>query len=458
MNVFLGLAFITAVFAIAYATPLSSEGDEEKSQILFLAKLSNLIKARKQEMVRSAPHFASSSSFLFNPFYPRRKTDQQKATDMLLKVREFLEMDRAKDISVFVSTKIQEKALQQFFSRIHNPMATRALKDRHSNHKKYATTKGEIAAANEQDKFQTNAEKFLEDMFSCLTKRLPDFLQSLKGTKIFGLPASTILNIFSGLTGKSGINFYQSFINSLLKFLGGSTDEMSAKEQVFDFALLRKILEDLVTIFPNSPQREGESDLIRHVLNVISVVVNPTSGNATRFKDSINYFLENVFFNRIDNMEISEEEKNRRKDALRFAVNNVVDAIIVKEINHGELNPNNRNTLLRSIVTVLASLNSVVSNRSILPFVGHFLAENPTNEELETKSQCLLVIFLRQALEYFLDVFKMEREKKEYQEEVEVGLDCTVTLMEDAFRLILDQIPKKVSNAGGCEDFAMIGY
>ena len=71
MNVFLGLAFIAAVITNAYAIPLLSEGDEETNQIrekLFLAKLSNLIKARKQETVRSSPHLASSLSLMFIPF------------------------------------------------------------------------------------------------------------------------------------------------------------------------------------------------------------------------------------------------------------------------------------------------------------------------------------------------------------------------------------------------------
>ena len=458
-NVFLGLAFIAAVITNAYPSPLLSEGDEEKSQILFLAKLSNLIKARKQEMVRSAPHSSSSSSLLFNPFYPRGKTDQQKATNKLLKVREFLEMDRAKEDSMFVSPKLQEKALQQFFSRI---MDTRARKGRHSNHKKYAKKKGEMAAAaagegrlQNYNKHDENAKKFLDGFFSCITKRLPDFLQSLKGTKIFGLPASTILNIFSGFTDKSGIKLYQGFINSLLHFIGGSTGKMSAKEQVFDFDLLWTIFKDVLTSFADSPRQEGESDdLMRHLLNVVSIVVNPTFGNATRFKDSINYVLENLIFHRIDNMEISEEEKNRRKDALRFAVNNVVDAIIVKEINHGELNPNNRNTLLRSIMTVLAYLNSVFSNRSLIQFVDQFLAENPTDEELVTKSQCLLVIFYHQVLEYVMNVFKMKLGDRN-----KTGLlFCTANLMQDAFNLLLEDIPKKVSNIGECEDFAMVGY
>ncbi len=453
MNVFLGLTFIAAVITNAYATPLLREGDEENSQ-LFLAKLSNLIKARKREMVRSAPHFSSSSSLPFNPFYPRGKTDQQKATDMLLKVRKFLEMGRrAKEDSTFVSTKLQEKALQQFFSRI---MDTRAGKGHHSNHKKCDTKKREIAAAGEQDyiKFQslnrTNAEKLITDLFSCTTKRLPDYLQSLKGTKIFGLPASTILKIFSGLTGKSDVKFYQGLINSLLSFFGGS--KMPAKEQVSDdFPLLSTIFEDLLERLTNSPRRDGESDDLRHLLNVINVVVNPTRDN-TRIKNSINYFLNKIFFKRIDKMEISEDEKNRRKDALKFAVNNVVDAIIGEKPNSDNLT-----TLLRSVVTVLASLNSAVSNRSLLLFVGHFLAENPTEQELRTKSRCLLAIFYRQVLEYVMNVIKVGRKRQEFQNEVG-PLDCTVTLMQDVFRLFLEQVPKKVSNICDCEDFAMVGY
>ncbi len=452
MNVFLCLTFIAAVFAIAYATPLFSEGDEETNQILFLAKLSSLIEARKQEMVRSAPHFASSSSLLFNTFYPRGKTDQQKVTDMLLKMREFLEMDRAKENSMFVSTKLQEA------TRIRNPVITGASRDRYSNHRKYATKKGEIEAAEykaTQGIDQTaEANKLLEGLLSCIGNGLPNFLQSLKETKIFGLPASSAIKIFSGLTGKSGFELYRSFINYLIKLIG--VNRMSAKEQVFNFDLLRDIATNVYNHFANSSRQNGESDDVRYLLNFISALLNPTSGNATQFIDSINYFLEKFIFKQIDNMEISEEDKNQKKNALRSAVNNVVNAIIVN-VNGGKQNPNNRNTLLKNVLTVLASLNSVVSNRSLLQFVDQFLAENPTNEELETKSQCLLLIFLRQSFGYLVNFFKMEREAQIHRNEVG-PLVCAATFMQDAFHLLFEQIPIKVSNFGGCEDFAMAGY
>ncbi len=134
MNVILGLTVFAAVIAIAYPTPLFGEDDDQIRENLFLAK------ARKQKMVMSSP---SSSSLLFNPFYLRGKTDQQKATDMLLKVRKFLEMDRTKEDSVFVSTKLQEK------TGILDPVNTRVLKNHYSQRKKYASKKGELATAGE---------------------------------------------------------------------------------------------------------------------------------------------------------------------------------------------------------------------------------------------------------------------------------------------------------------------
>ena len=128
---------------------------------------------------------------------------------------------------------------------------------------------------------------------------------------------------------------------------------------------------------------------------------------------------------------------------------NVVDSIIVKSINHGELNPNNRNTLLRSIMTVLAYLNSVFSNRSLIQFVDQFLAENPTNEGLQTKSLCLLLISFRQGLEYYITkVFQGELGPQH----------CIATSVQDGLRFIIERLPKKVSNIGGCEDFAKVGY
>ncbi len=53
-------------------------------------------------------------------------------------------------------------------------------------------------------------------------------------------------------------------------------------------------------------------------------------------------------------------------------------------------------------------MNSVVSNGSLLQFIGQFLAENPTNIELVTKYQCLLAIFYWQVA--IRDLFEMKRD------------------------------------------------
>lgn len=481
-NISSAFIFISAFIAVVYSAAHFSE-DEVMNQIredLLLAKLFNRMQAREQGMDRSIllPPYSSP---LFNPFLSGRgntgKASQQKkpSTAMLPKVRGFLNMDRAKG-STFVSpreARLQEKALPQFFSRLLDPIQdARAMKYQHASkqHKEStATNRVKMATTVEgrvqdyirtlsQTKINEQAQKLIANLFSCSIGSLPDFVESLKGSKIFGIPTSRILEGFKQLTERSssGLSFYQNFVNFVFSILNPKS--LVAKEQVFNFDLLRDIFKGAFPRFADVPHQKGENETFRNILNIAStfVIVSTrklTAEEETRFNNSINFFVERYGFKQIDRMEKSEEEKTAMKKALRGAVNTVVAAIF-KIRNGKRLNSDNRTSLLRSIITVLVSLNNRVSDTPLLQFIDQFLARNPTNQELSTKSQCLLVLFFRKALEFVVGVLKSDRKSVE-----EVGpASCAVDFMADGFRVILEYIPVQISNVGGCEDFAMIGY
>ena len=145
----------------------------------------------------------------------------------------------------------------------------------------------------------------------------------------------------------------------------------------------------------------------------------------------------------------------KKKKAIKDVVNNILPALF-KIINGEDLNmsQDDRNHLLKSVVTVLARFNGLITNSSSLFYlINQFLSKNPSN--LETKSQCLIALTLRKVLEGVLKIFDSEELGTS-----ELGLmKCGVDFLKDGFRLVLAYVPKDLNKVGGCEGFGMnVGF
>lgn len=452
-NISSALIFISAFIAVVHSAAHFSE-DEVLNQIredLLLAKLFNRMEAREQGMTRSVP-LSPYSSPLFSPFLPGRSIAGKAVWQK-----------KPSTGSTYVApreARLQEKALQQFFLR---PIQdARAAKYRHPSNiinRIIMATAVEVRVQDYiKDLNQTEyAQKLITGVLTCALKGLPDFTESLKGTKIFGKPASRLLKGYKRLLEMrlSGhdLSFLEGFIPLVTYVL--HPDELDAKV-MFNFEKLRKLYQGGFKSFARIPEQKGENDTFRNLLNTISILVSSgklTTENKSRFNTSINFIVERYGFKQIDALEKSEEDKDAMKKALRSAASAVVAAFF--KIRNGEsLNSGNRISLLRSVITVLVSLNNV-SDTPLLQFIDQFLARNPTSEELSIKSQCLILLFLRKSVDYYLNIIIEEKETAEGTGPVQ----CAVNSMIDVFRIFLKYIPTQVSNVvRGCEDFAAIGY
>ena len=449
-NISSAFIFIFAFIAVAYSAAYSDE-DELMNQFredFLLVKLFNRMQAREQGMT-TLPLYSSPP---FNPFLPGKASQQRKPSTG----------------SMFVSPRVawlQEKALQQFFSRLlvedAKAMKNRLASKLNKENRVITATSAEgrvqdyIKTLN-QTKLNEQAQRLIGRVFDCSIGSLPDFVESLKENRIFGSPINRLIEGYKKLRDKSsnGINFFKTFVRLVPHIL--DPNGLVAKEQLINFTLLRDLFKDGFKSFVDIPKQTGENETFRNLLNIASGFVsskNLTPKGKTRFNRSINFFVERYGFKQIDGMDKSEEEKTAMKKALSGAVNTVVAAIF-KMWNGEKPNPDNRISLLRSLITILVSLNNGSDDTPLFHYIDTFLARNPTKEELSIKSQCLLVIFLRKSLEYVLHLLRSDRMSVDNAGPA----TCAVDIMAEGLSILLEYIPTQVSNAGGCEDFAVIGY
>ena len=167
---------------------------------------------------------------------------------------------------------------------------------------------------------------------------------------------------------------------------------------------------------------------LENMLNILKVLLHRNgklnAEDRASFITATNYFLDEYFLKKI--------EGNEKKKAIKDAVNNILPALF-KIINGEDLNmsQDDRNHLLKSVVTVLARFNGLVTNSSSLFYlINQFLSKNPSN--LETKSQCLIALTLRKVLEGVLKIFDSEELGTS-----ELGLiKCGVDFLKDGFRSV----------------------
>ncbi len=129
------------------------------------------------------------------------------------------------------------------------------------------------------------------------------------------------------------------------------------EQKLLEWPFLINLMRDLFKNFAGAPPEKLEGDdsvkeLIRNYLNLISISANREKLNPedkSIFTGSINFLLNYYVFQQIDNMEVSEEVKNKMKGEIKDAVKIVLPAFF-KQRNGEKLSPEDRNRFLRSIL------------------------------------------------------------------------------------------------------------
>ena len=291
------------------------------------------------------------------------------------------------------------------------------------------------------------ANQLIRNSFMCLTNNTLNYVESLKKGKIFGILHKPILESIQKLIGRTDfMSYYKTFLDIVNSVIHGHS--LVGIEQI-NFDLLKNIMRDMFREYADAAPKGP----LKNMLNIVKVLLHRdgklNAEDRASFISSINFFLDEYFLKKI--------EGNEKKKAVKDAVDNILPALL-RIINGEDLNmsQDDRNHLLKSVVTVLASFNGLATNNiSLFYLVNQFLSKNPSNKELQTKSQCLLVFALRKALEGLLKIFDSEK-----METIELRLmKCGVDSMKDGFRFVLAYIPKDLNNVGGCEGFDMnVGF
>ena len=290
------------------------------------------------------------------------------------------------------------------------------------------------------------SNQLMRNLFTCLVNgTLYNYGESLKKDKIFGIISKDfILKRFQRLIDKTDfISFYEDFLNLVKSVLGNNSGGLVSEAQAFDFSLLRKIMHDAWKNFADDAPDDAKGFMLKQILNVIKMFMHRGKFSAeekTSFNSSINFLLDYL----IDNTKGSEEDKIAKKKAIKAAINIALPAMF--KVISGEkltMSPEDRNHLLRSILTILASYDS-----SLYRQVEQYLSRNPTNKELETQSQCLMLFVLRKTFEYVMDTYDAaDLSSNEYG-----PIKCGINGIKDGFRMMLAYIPEDLTDIG-CEGF-----
>ncbi len=479
MNNFSALLFLSVIFTGVYSAPLSSE-EEVINQLLafredLLAdKLLNYNEANQQGM-------ASTSSYSLPPYslslHGKGKTSQQRefSEDMLLMVRDLLRMEKAR-LSTYNDADLQEIRFQQMFSKIlgQTLKAQNGLWPRTKSRKDSYTSRGHVptnagktkmastAESSLQSQNPTQGSRIMDNFFTCLVNNTLNHAESLKRSKQFGTLTSYLLDALQKLGAENDLKpYFKTFIDLVFSRPKSVSEKLVVREQQINWHFCSNIVKDTFKKYAVEAPIEDNNEPFRQFLNLIRIVLNGSKKN-TKFLDlgnlnpedesslnsTINFFLNRYVFKLIDGMEVSEEVKDVMKKKIKDAVKIVLPALFNRETS----SPENRNRFLRSLITLLSSINiGIMNDSSLFNFVEDFLANNPTNEELNTKVQCLVVFFMRKGLEKALNIFIRDQDSIDEFNIMQCGLNS----LKEGFQIILSQFPEQLSDAGGCEGFDM---
>ena len=302
------------------------------------------------------------------------------------------------------------------------------------------------------------ATKIFTKLFTCIVFRSPQFVESLKKDEKFG-ESNPILNAFYYLADKK---------KSLEQYLSGIFDRLSSNpdeklvvkiQQSFNLQAIRNLARDMLQLFTSIAPKSDDirRETFRHVLNIIHVFLSPGNLNAENeadFDTSIKFLLNTYVFKQIDNMEGSMEAKQDWKNRLSSVTSYVVKSLFKYYKNGEKLSPGDRSSLLlKNIITLLAGINVGITNdTSLFHVVDHILSKDPSYEELQTKAQCLVALYVRNGLGAVLKVLTRLTSD-------DIGntdpRGCAVDAMVEALNVIRFQIPDQLGNVKGCEDFGM---
>ena len=120
------------------------------------------------------------------------------------------------------------------------------------------------------------------------------------------------------------------------------------------------------------------------------------------FADSIKYFIYRFLPTKIDNLRENPETKEAMKKAIENAKITLVP-VFVKQLRGEKQNPEDRNKILRSKMTLLGTFNAAVTNdTTLLQTINQFLLSKPTEQDLMIKSQCLPLPTLKSFIGYYI--------------------------------------------------------
>lgn len=405
----------TVILAVAYSAPLSSEN--AMNHLLLIRENLLAAEANQQEMMNTLPWppHLSLPSYISFPYSEEKTSEYDDDEDMLLKVRDSLNVGRAR----YLFSKILEKILQD------EPwLWAKSIKTFHtSDGEDYVITRqsekngakissmadgGREIRVQAKQKEQKNEALFTR-LLACLVNRTQDLAESLKKFKIFGIPHNRALEAFQNLLlGKNTFSsYFKTFLSIFLKPESFHASEELGKEQVMNDVFTWEFFKHLyIDVFeaiykfakPKPGEDEGLYRFLRNFLNIVrlSLLNSMKKLNAedkTSYDNSINYFLDNYFFKQIDRMDENDAVKNAMKKAIKDALYNLIPVFFQLDSKKRVFSPEERNTLLRSFITVLASFNfKATDNNPLLLYVHQFLSRNPDNEELSIKLQLLFIL------------------------------------------------------------------
>ena len=460
MKKLLAFSLFIVIFAAAYSAPFSHE--DVINQLLSIRE--DLLASKhtsQQGMDSTLPLPSHPSPPYGSPFYGNDQYERKFNRDVIPKQREAALVSHTEERNQLFSKIL---GLVSDYIHLRNELmpGPSIPKDSH-NRRGDGWTTAKMSEANKlplgedrsrvQDYIKTRnetweneqANQLIRNLFMCLTNSTLNYVESLKKGKIFGIVHETILKSIQKLIGKTDFtSYYKTFLDIVNSVIHG--DSLVGKEQALDFDFFKKIMRDMFREYADAAPKGS----LENMLNILKVVLHRdgklSAEDRASFINAINYFIDEKI------------EGNEKKKAIKDAVNNILPALF-KIINGEDLNmsQDDRNHLLKSVVTMLASFNGglATNNSRLFYLINQFLSKNPSNEDLHTKSQCLIAFTLRRVLESLLKIFDSEELGTS-----ELGLmKCGIEGVKGGFRFLLAYVPKDLNNVGGCEGFDMnVGF
>ena len=323
---------------------------------------------------------------------------------------------------------------------------------------KDVTVQGYIKTlVNDQTTEKEKGEEIFTDMFTCLLTEFPKYAEKLKTEIDYnGQDTRGALDVIRKLfpSSENFGDYIKIFRNVVNYFRPNHIEELVGREQglenLINWNVFRRLANSTFSNWANWLPKDND---LGNILNVLKAIFrrNLNAEEIASFGDSINYLLNKYFLPRIDSLQGSQETKEAMKEAMKNAVKTFLP-FYVKHLRGEKQNPEDQSKILRSLMTILATFNAVVTNdTTLLSSVNQLLSTNPTDEELKTKSQCLAVAAMKSFLE---DYVKRLNEQIAEEDPAKIRLiKCGVDGILQGVRHMLSSIPTNIGDVGDCDGF-----